>query len=143
MLAAEPDALDVDGLSQIPDLLGCVDSVCINLVTRMMKEGMDKAPTSIIGVHDSCVVEHDVDAASSVHVLDQRSNIGLLANIANLVVDLVGDVREQTTELVSGFDQSRSRYVGHEDVGALSCEQNTCFETNATVTWRQCILLEN
>lgn len=45
VLAAEPDTLDVDGLGQVPDLLGGVDGVVV------------------AGVHDACVVEHDVHAA--------------------------------------------------------------------------------
>ena len=50
VLAAEPDALDVDGLCQVPDLLGCVDGV------------------GVVGVHYTCVVEHDVYAAPGVDV---------------------------------------------------------------------------
>ncbi|KAI6762150.1 hypothetical protein HG531_002703 [Fusarium graminearum] len=48
VLAAEPHTLDVDVLGEIPDVLGGVDGVVI------------------LGVHDTGVVEEDVDAAPRV-----------------------------------------------------------------------------
>lgn len=52
VLAAEPDALDVDVLGQVPDVLGGVDGVVV------------------LGVHDAGVVEEDVNAAPGVEGLD-------------------------------------------------------------------------
>jgi len=52
MLAAEPDALDVDVLGEVPDVLGGVDSVVI------------------LSVHDTGVVEKDVDTTPGVERLD-------------------------------------------------------------------------
>ncbi|KLP05091.1 Uncharacterized protein Y057_13160 [Fusarium fujikuroi] len=52
VLAAEPDALDVDVLGEVPDVLGGVDGVVV------------------LGVHDASVVEEDVNAAPGVEGLD-------------------------------------------------------------------------
>ena len=71
VLAAEPDTLDVDGLSQVPDLLGCVDGV------------------SVVGVHYTGVVEHDIYAAPGVYVCYEGFNVGLLGDIADLRRGLV------------------------------------------------------
>lgn len=51
VLAAKPHAFDVNSLSEIPDLLGGVDSVIVQ------------------GVHDAGVVEEDVESAPGVDVL--------------------------------------------------------------------------
>ena len=45
MLASEPNTLDVDGLGEVPDLLGGIDGI------------------SIIGVHDTSIIEHDIEAS--------------------------------------------------------------------------------
>lgn len=52
VLAAEPDTLYVDGLGKVPDLLRGVDCVIV------------------LGVHDTCVVEYDINAAPCVEVLN-------------------------------------------------------------------------
>lgn len=64
VLAAEPDALDVDRVRQVPNLLGGVDGV-----------GVER-------VHDPRVVEHDVDAAPVVEVRDRGGDGGLGRHVA-------------------------------------------------------------
>lgn len=66
VLASEPDAFDVDGLGEVPDLLWCIDGV------------------GVVGMHDTCVVEHDVYAAPGVEMVDQSFDIRLSGDIADL-----------------------------------------------------------
>ena len=66
MLGSEPDTLDVDVLSKIPDLLGGVDGI------------------GVISVHDACIVEHDVDTAPSIEVVDESLDIGFLGDVTDL-----------------------------------------------------------
>ena len=66
MLAPEPDAFDVDGLGEVPDLLWGIDGV------------------GVVSMHDACVVEHDVYAAPRVEMVDQSFDIGFLGDIADL-----------------------------------------------------------
>ena len=68
VLAAEPDTLDVDVLRQVPDVLGCVDG------------------DVVLGMHDAGVVEHDVEAAPRVDRLDEGLDLGLLGDVAFLLV---------------------------------------------------------
>lgn len=105
VLAAEPDALDVDGLGQVPDLLGRVDGV------------------GVVGVHDARVVEHDVDAAPRVDVLHQRLDVGLLRHVRHADLDLVhgGD---ELLQLLDGALQRWRGDVGEEHVGTLTGEED-------------------
>lgn len=64
VLAAEPDALDVDIVGQIPDLFRGVYGV------------------GVVGVHDAGVVEHDVDAAPGVEVFDHGFDVGFFGHVA-------------------------------------------------------------
>lgn len=68
VLAAEPDTFDVDGLGQVPDLLGSVDGVCI------------------IGVHYACVVEHDVYSTPGVQMVDEGFDVGFFGDVADLAL---------------------------------------------------------
>jgi hypothetical protein len=52
VLATEPHTLDVDGLSEIPDLLRGVKSV------------------SVVSVHDTSIVEHDINTTPGIEMLD-------------------------------------------------------------------------
>lgn len=63
VLAAKPHALDVNGLGQVPDLLGCVNGV------------------GVIGVHYASVVEHDINTTPGVYVSDQSFNVGFLGHV--------------------------------------------------------------
>lgn len=71
VLAAKPDALDIDGLRKVPDLFGRVDGV------------------GVVGVHYTGVVEHDIYAAPGVDVCYEGFNVGLLGDIADLRGGLV------------------------------------------------------
>lgn len=66
VLAAEPDALDVDVVGEVPDGLGGVDGVVV------------------VGVHDAGVVEDDVEAAPAVEGLDHGLDVSLLGDVAFL-----------------------------------------------------------
>lgn len=66
MLASEPDPFDVDGLSEIPDLLRGVN--CIG----------------IFGVHYACIVKHNIYAAPVVKMVNESFDIGFFRDIADL-----------------------------------------------------------
>lgn len=65
MLTPIPHALDIDTLGQIPDLLRRVHGVCI------------------VSVHDAGVVEHDVNAAPGVEMLDDGFDVGFFGDVAS------------------------------------------------------------
>jgi hypothetical protein len=71
VLAAEPDALDVDVVRQVPDVLGRVERV---VVAR---------------VHDARVVEDDVQPAPGVEVGNGGGDVGFFRDIAELVAKLI------------------------------------------------------
>jgi hypothetical protein len=78
VLAAEPDAFDVDGLREVPDFLRGVDGV------------------GVVGVHDAGVVEHYVDAAPGVEVVDEGFDVSFLGDVADLDW-LVGEAKVRKT----------------------------------------------
>src|ERR1700733_12756244 len=114
MLAAVPDALDVDVVSQIPDFVGCVDRV------------------SIICMHYAGVVEHDIDSTKLVLRLDHSLDVGFFANVAF-------DRRNPRSIWYELFDlgeclcQCRSAYIGHQDRGTFAGEKDCCLETNSAI----------
>jgi hypothetical protein len=113
-LAAEPHALDVDGLRQIPDLLGGVDCVIV------------------VCVHDTSVVEQNVDAAPAVDVLDHSLYVGFLGNICDARIELLGR-GDDFLDLGQSLLKRRTGDVGKQDVGTLASEEDTRLETNAAV----------
>jgi hypothetical protein len=113
-LAAEPHALDVDGLRQIPDLLGGVDCVIV------------------VRVHNTSVVEQNVDAAPAVDVLDHGLYVGFLGNICDARIELLGR-GDDFLDLGQSLLKCRTGDVGKEDVGTLTSEEDTRLETNAAV----------
>lgn len=113
VLAAEPDALDVDVLGQVPDLLGRVDGV------------------GVVGVHDARVVEDDVQAAPGVELLDGRLDRVLGRDVHNFGLEH-GAGGRQLLGLGHGLLQSGARDVAHQDLGALAGEKNGGLEANAT-----------
>ena len=113
-LAAEPHALDVDGLRQVPDLLGCVDCVIV------------------VCVHDTGVVEQDVDAAPAVDVLDHGPYVGLLGNIGDACIEVLGR-GDNFLDLGQGLLERGGGDVGEEDIGTLASEEDTSLETDAAV----------
>jgi len=114
MLAAKPDALDVDALCQIPNLFGRVDCV------------------GVVGVHDARVVEHHVGAPPAILGLDCGLHVGLLGHVAAYRFKARG-VGDDLLHLGDGLGQGGLRDVGHEDVGAFAGEENGGFETDATI----------
>jgi hypothetical protein len=72
VLTAEPDALDVDSLRQVPDLLGGIDGI------------------RVIGMHYASVVKDDVDAAPGIEVVDEGLDVDFFGNVANFGFNLVG-----------------------------------------------------
>lgn len=113
VLATKPDALDVDVLRQIPDVLGGVDRVVV------------------AGVHDASIVEHDVDAAPGVEGLDGGLDGRLLGDVADGGFDLAGG-GDELFDFCLGAGEDFFGYVGHEDVGAFAGEEDGCFEADAT-----------
>lgn len=72
VFGAVPHTLDIDVLCHIPDLLLCTDGI------------------SIVGMHDTCVVENDVDTAPGVLGINHSLDIGLLGDIALDCLDALG-----------------------------------------------------
>lgn len=112
VLAAVPDALDVDGLRQIPDLVRRVDRVVV------------------LGVHDARVVEDDVDAAVLVLGFNRRRHVGFLGHVALDRGDPAA-VRHQFFDLLERFGQRRLGNVGHQYSGPLAGEEDGGFQANA------------
>lgn len=114
VLAAEPHPLDVDGVGEVPDLLGRVDRVRVG------------------GVHDARVVEHDVHAAPGVHVGDGGRDGGLGRHVAFEGLEAGEGAREDGVDLFEGGGEGGRGDVGHEDRGALAQEEDGCFEADTT-----------
>lgn len=112
MLTPEPHALDIDIVSQIPDLLGGVDGV------------------RVLAVHDASVVEHDVNAAPGVEVRDHGGDVGFFGDIAfdGLETGMIGD---GFLDLGYGFGEGGFGNVGHEDGSAFTGEEDGGFETDS------------
>lgn len=113
VLAAEPDALDVDVLGQVPDLLGRVDGV------------------GVVGVHDARVVEDDVQAAPRINVVDGGLDGGLGRDVDDLALEHSAGGR-QLLRLRQALLERRAGDVAHQDLGALAGEQDGGLETDAT-----------
>ena len=114
MLATVPYALDIDVHGQVPDSLRSVNRI------------------SILAVHDTCVVEHDVDSTPWLDLSDHRLDLVLLGDIAEESFHLVGGWNE-LSELLCGGLEGWLGDIGHEDVGALFGEKNTGLETDAAM----------
>lgn len=91
-----------------------------------------KSLTCVVGVHDTSVVEHDVETTPRVDLLDGGSNIGLLADIADSGLNLASSVGNDLLDLGDGLLESRCRDVAHQDGGTLAGEENGGLKTNAT-----------
>lgn len=72
VLAAVPHALDVDPHREVPDGVGRLLGV------------------AVLGVHDARVVEHDVDAAPRVQVVDGGLDVGFLGDVGGLGLEAAG-----------------------------------------------------
>jgi len=84
-------------------------------------------------VHDTSVVEHDIETAPRVYLLNSCSNIGLLADIADSSLDLAGSVGDNLLDLGKCLLECGFRDIAHQNRGTLAGEQNRGLKTNTTV----------
>lgn len=113
VLAAVPDALDVDGLRQVPDLLRRVDGVVV------------------LRVHDARIVEDDVDAAVLILGFNRRRHVGFLGHVALDRRDARA-VRHQLLDLLERLGQRRLGNVRHQHRGPLAGEEDGGFQSDAS-----------
>ena len=113
VLAAEPHPLDVDGLCQVPHLLRRVDRV------------------GVVGVHDACVIIHNVNAAPGVEASDRGFDVGFLTHVAFHRFEPRPGVREDGVDFREGGGKGGFGDVGHEDGGAFAGEEDGGFEADA------------
>lgn len=115
ILAPPPHALDIDAHSEIPDLLLRGDGV------------------GVVGVHDPCVVEHDVDAAPGVEVGDCGCDVGFLGYVAEKGFELLGggEGGKDGVDFFKGGGKKRLGDISHEDGGAFAGEEDGRFEADA------------
>jgi hypothetical protein len=113
VLATVPDTLNVDVLGEVPDLLWGVDSI------------------GVISVHDTSVVEHDIDTTPGIKVVNKSLDISLLGNVTDLDLSLVGGWNK-LLQLSSSLLKSWLRDIGEENVSTLLGEEDTGLETNST-----------
>jgi len=71
--------------------------------------------TCVITVHDSSVVEHDIQTAPRVNMLDSGLNVGLLGNVTLHGLDGAGHVRDYLLCLGDGFGKRGLGNVAHQD----------------------------
>lgn len=124
VLGAEPDALDVDVHGQVPNVLWRANSIVV------------------LGVHDACVVEDDVQTTVGVEGLNHGGNLGLLGDIAQGGRHAVLGSGDELEELGLGLFESWGGNVGHKDAGALLGEEDGGFKTDATGMYCQLKLLD-
>lgn len=101
MFATKPNTLDVDILGKIPDLLGGIDGI------------------SIIGVHDTRIIEDHVRTAPAVLEFNHGLDFGFLGHVAFDGFDS-GCVRDDFLYLGKGLLESGNGDVCHEHVGAFA-----------------------
>ncbi|KAJ8610639.1 hypothetical protein MRB53_038418 [Persea americana] len=111
MFAAEPHALDIDSHCQVPYRLGRVDSV------------------GIVRVHYTRVVEQHVHAAPGLDVRNHGRDLRLLGHVALYGLEL-RVWRREGLELGKTRLERFGRNVGHEHRGALTGEEDACFEAD-------------
>jgi hypothetical protein len=111
MLGAVPDALHVDVVRQVPDLLRRVDGI------------------RIVSVHDAGVVEDDISTAPAVLRLDHGLDVGFLGDVTPDGLD-ARSVGDQLLHFGQSFCQCSLGDVGHEDRGTFTGEKDGCLETD-------------
>lgn len=113
VLAAIPDALDVDVHGQVPDVLRSADGVVI------------------ARVHDARVVEDDIETAGGVDGVDHGLHLSLLGDVAERRGN--GRRGHELQDLGLGLLEGWRGDVGQEHCGALASKEDGGLETNATV----------
>lgn len=122
VFAAKPYTFDVDVHGQVPNLLRGVDSVIV------------------VCMHDSGVVENDIETAPRIEALDHGLNLVLFTNVTLVDFQLL---RVWNNFKHFGFClcQCLGVQVGHQDLCTLLSEQNGGLETDTAVTCQiDCIL---
>jgi hypothetical protein len=97
-----------------------------------MRQSINCKLTSIVGVHDTSVVEHDIETAPLVDALNKSLDVVLLANIALCGLDFADHIRRDFLCLCKSFLERGFGDIGHDDGSALAQEENGGLETNAT-----------
>lgn len=113
MFAPKPNPFDVDRLCEIPDLLGGIDSI------------------SIVRMHDSGIIEHDVDTTPRVETVNHCGNFWFFGDIAFVRLD-AGMVGEDFNYLSKCSGKSRFGDVCHEDFCPFARKENGSLKANAT-----------
>lgn len=88
--------------------------------------------TSIVRVHDSGVVEHDVHASPLVDAVNESLDVVLLANIALGSLDLADHLGSLLLCLGEGLLERGLRDIGHNNRSTLAEEENDSLKANAT-----------
>lgn len=114
VLATEPDALDVDIVCEVPDLLGGVDGI------------------RIVSVHNTSVIEDHIGAAPAVLGLDHCLHVGFLGHVALEGLHTRGS-GNNFLHLGQCLGEGSIGDISHEDVGSLAGEEDGGFETNTTI----------
>lgn len=114
MLAAEPHALDINVLGQVPDVLGTLLGV------------------AVLCVHDTGIVEHDVDTAPGVEVADGGLNIGFFGYVDDERLELALSCGDDLLDLGERLVESGGGDVGDEDGGAFLAHQDGRLEANSS-----------
>ena len=84
-------------------------------------------------MHDTSVVEHDIETTPRIYLLDGCGNIGLLADIADSSLDLASSVGDNLLDLGKCLLESRCRNIAHQNRGTFAGKQNAGLKTNTAV----------
>ena len=71
--------------------------------------------TSIVSVHDTSVVEHDIKTAPLIDAVDKSLDIRLLAHVALCSLDLANGIGYDFLRLCKGLLESRLRDISQDD----------------------------
>lgn len=138
VLAAVPDALDVDGLGEVPDLFFGVERVVVGGVHDAGVVELSKSKGvslwNVIRLLGGVAAYHDVETAKLVYcTLDNRRHLVLLADIALHCNCLDGRlcVLEALVDKVGGLLASVDVDIGEHDASTLGGEEHCAFTTDA------------
>lgn len=89
--------------------------------------------TGVVAVHDSGVVEDDIDTAPLVELVDTALDVLLVGDIAAGRVDFAGHVGGHLHDLLEGLGQGGLGNVTHQHARAFAKEEDGGLETDAAV----------